>query len=400
MGTGLGRNSPVKLTLGRENYEALLERHGQWIRWRIAKKCACVIGPTFSPNTRCKLCSGRGYTYSYQHDQVIQTVAMANDDDGLIELPEDFINDKLVKVYDYYGREYKDAEKIGTFVDIKQKTFKGIYYNFLLERNNVKEVENIELVETNGDNYFIIPDLVVQRPNIDGIYYSAPCDILKVENIVDATGIEFEVEEIRLNKILLREKYDIVYNDDTGLSEEKLIEPIGPLTAAKVEYIEPFIFALLNQNLNKADQQALVEINGDAVAIFPYSCDVAEQDVLTVLAGTITQKEIICRTEDDHDVLPAFFVESISYCTDKNGNELKQDIDFELIGTNQIKWINPDTEPDVGDGYSITFKVYPSYVVMQNVPSLRSSENQRFPKKAIVKYMSSYSDGKKVNRQQ
>lgn len=42
MGVGLGKNSAVVLSLGKENYEALIERHGQWIRWRVATKCSCV----------------------------------------------------------------------------------------------------------------------------------------------------------------------------------------------------------------------------------------------------------------------------------------------------------------------------------------------------------------------
>ena len=57
---GLGKNSPVILTLGKENYEALIDRHGQWVRWRVATKCPCATKG--SPDIHCRICGGRGYT--------------------------------------------------------------------------------------------------------------------------------------------------------------------------------------------------------------------------------------------------------------------------------------------------------------------------------------------------
>lgn len=398
MGQGLGKNSPVQLSLGRENYEALLSRHGQWIRWRQAQKCPCVKGATFSPDIHCKLCGGRGYTYTYQPSQIVQTIVMAMDETGLIELNSEFENDTLIKVYNYSGSEFSNAEKLGCYVNLNEDSEKGVYYYFVLERNNVSTGSNISLTKMN-DNYFQAADLIVKKTNIDGVYYSAPCDILKAENIVDAEGNEFEVDQLRLNQILLKEKYETVTDEETGEKTLKIITPVEPLSAGSIEYIEPFIFALLNQNLNKGDQQALVESGGDAMATFPYSCDVAEQDVMTVLAGTITQKEVLAKTEDEFDVLPAYFVESIVSVIKSDGTELVNGTDYILIGANRIKFLDEDTMPDDGEGYSITFKVYPSYVVMENIPQLRSSENQRFPKKAIVKLLSSYSEQKKVNRQ-
>ena len=60
MSVGLGRNSPIVLSLGKDNYEALIDRHGQWLRWRIAEKCSCVKGMTMQPDIHCPFCAGRG----------------------------------------------------------------------------------------------------------------------------------------------------------------------------------------------------------------------------------------------------------------------------------------------------------------------------------------------------
>lgn len=66
MGQGLGKNTPVKLSLGKANYEALLSRHGQWIRWKTATKCSCIQYGSMQPDIKCPICKGRGITYSYQ----------------------------------------------------------------------------------------------------------------------------------------------------------------------------------------------------------------------------------------------------------------------------------------------------------------------------------------------
>ena len=137
---------------------------------------------------------------------------------------------------------------------------------------------------------------------------------------------------------------------------------------------------------------------GEAVVTFPYSCDVSENDVLTVLAGTITQKAIIVRQKKDTDVLGAFFVEKIDKILGKNDTEFVNGIDYILVGTNGIKWLG-ENKPETGEGYSVTYRVFPTYIVVKNIPQLRSSEDQRFPKKAIVKLFTSYSEKRGVNRQ-
>ncbi len=323
---------------------------------------------------------------------------MCKGSDGILEVDSIFEDDELIKVYDNTGKEY-EAEKNGIYIILDpSETDKSSYYNVLLKRNNVKVLESAEMHNENG--YYVVQGMESSRANIDGVYYSAPGDIISVEKIVDVTGEEFEAEEFRLNKVLLREKKVTKVGIGDNLEEIQetvVIDPIEPLTAVGVKFVPPYIFALLSQNVSKADAQAMVEAQGDAVCTFPYSCDVAESDVITVLAGTITQKEVQAKTGSGIDPLPSFFVSEIVSVTAYDGTEFKEGEDYVLYGTNSIKWLTDYL--DTGEGYSITYKSYPTYTVVKDIPQLRSSENQRFPKKAIVKYMSSYSEKKKVNRQ-
>lgn len=392
MGQGLGENSPVVLSLGRGNYEALIKRHGQWVRWRTSCMCPCAEKNTQQPNPHCEKCGGRGYIYGYQDSQILQTTATV-DANGILDIGSDYLSDSLVKVYDNNGRNFTEAEKFGQYVSLNAKNLtKGTYYNVVLKRDIAKTIESVVL-EDCGGSYYKVPGIESKRLNIEGIYYSAPADVLSIESVTDEEGDEFEIEQYRLNFAYIPPK--IVEDEETG--EKTEVYPTGNLTAKNVKYIEPFTFAVLNQNLNKIDLSQMDLVNGDAVVSYPYSCDVSENDVLTVLAGTITQKNMITHTNLSCDEIPAFFVESIVQVLGKD-KEFVNGVDYVLVGTNSIKWIS-DNKPGVGEGYSITYKVYPTYTVVKNIPQLRSSENQRFPKKAVVKLLSSYSAKRGVNRQ-
>ena len=378
MGVGLGENSPIVLSLGRSNYEAMIQRHGQFIRWRIANKCTCINRDTFQPNIRCKKCGGRGFIYDFQKTAEIVVTVMAADTTGFLQLDSKHEKKELVKVYDFNGRTIP-AEKKGCFVIIPHPV-KGDYYNIVLRENILKTLETAECTDE-GAGYFKIKNLTVRRSGIDGIYYNSPCDILKIGKITDENGSEFEAVEFRQNSFYIKDYADIS----------------GPLRLENVEYIEPFVFALLNQEMSKADAESVVEYNGDAICSFPYRYDVAMNDVLTVLSGTYTNKETVNRLNNEFDVISAYFVDEVIYCAGKT-REYKQGKDFLLVGTNRIKWIAEDA-PEAGEVYSITYKVYPTYMVIKSIPQIRSSEDQRLPKKAVVKFITNYTEMTKINAQ-
>ena len=170
-----------------------------------------------------------------------------------------------------------------------------------------------------------------------------------------------------------------------------------------MEFIRPFIFVLLSQNLSKGDQKALEEASGDAVCSFPYGCDVANDDILTVLAGTYTQKDVIVKSDYKTDTIGADFVYdivSVKGIIDGEEIEYKQGIDFILVGTNKIRWLEEgDNMPENGEAYSINYHIMPTYRVVKQIPQVRTSENQRFPKKVVVKLFSAYADKAGVNVQ-
>jgi len=256
-----------------------------------------------------------------------------------------------------------------------------------MTKHTIKEIKDEIKCESLGNNYYRIPGLKNKKTNIEGIYYDSPSDIISIDSITDNNGVEFELNEMRLDQFSIKPK------DDVEISE--------PIKVSGVKYLPPFIFVLLNQNLSKADVQAVVEVQGDGVVTFPYSCDVSNDDILTALAGSYVQKDVISRADFETDTLNSYFVYDVIQCSGiVDGEEVDyiENEDFILTGTNKIKWIS-DREPDIGETYSISYHVLPTYKVVKEIPQLRTSENQRFPKKAVVKLFTTYNENRGVNKQ-
>lgn len=393
MGQGLGRNSPVQLELGKENYEALIERHGQWVRWRVATKCPCVKENSMQPDIHCKKCSGLGVIYGYQKKAVVSQTVMIRDNSGIIELDAEFIDCPLTKCYDNSGRLYEAAKKTGAFVMLNTPILpvKGVYVTVVMEQDILQTVENTT-AESVGSGYYRVSGLRSSRTKTEGLFHTAPGDIESVESITDKDGNTYEIGEIRQDCIFVKPRE--VVDEETEETTE--IEPPATLYVKNVKYIPPFTFVILNQNLNKSDAQIMQENNGDGVLTFPYAYDVALDDVITVLSGTYTQKSVVSKKDADYDVIPAYFVDEVVSCIGKD-REYIQGTDFILCGANYLKWLCDDC-PEDGEGYSLTYKVFPTYKIVKSIPQIRTSENQRMPKKAVIKLYDTYGEKRGVNK--
>lgn len=350
------------------------------------------------PDIHCPYCAGRGYTYTYLKNQISYVTVMMFNSDGILELDntKQIKQAELLELYDQKGNKYPDAKKNCNFIYLNTSEIpsKGTYFTAVLRKKITESLDSAIAVKGN-DGYYTIKELVNSRTKIEGIYYTAPSDIISIGTIIDGSGIEYKASEFRLNQFRIEPTTDPDTKEEIPITE--------PVTVETVEYIPPFIFVLLSQNLSKADERAVSEVNGDAVCSFPYECDVSNDDILTVLAGTYTQKDIICRSKLKTDTIGADFVYdivSVKGIIDDEEVEYKQGTDFILVGTNKIKWLDEaENEPEVGEGYSITYHIMPTYRVVKQIPQIRTSENQRFPKKVVVKLFSAYADKAAVNVQ-
>lgn len=153
------------------------------------------------PDIHCKICGGRGYTYTYQKTMTVYQLVMLRDSSGILQVDSEYEDCNLLEVYDFSGRRYSNAEKFGVYVQLNTTDLpnRGVYFTIVM----VKEIEKkIGIVQTIKSNlgYYTIPGLTSSKTNIDGVYYDASGDIVSIDKIIDAAGIEYQPKEYRLNQ--------------------------------------------------------------------------------------------------------------------------------------------------------------------------------------------------------
>jgi hypothetical protein len=378
LGWGLGKNSPIVLSLGRGNYEAMLERHGQNVRWRVSKKCTCVTGAN-RPDPRCKKCGGSGEIYDYQ--KFYTDTIRVRCDRGIVELPQENMNCEILKIYDANGIEYESCQ-MGQYLkpfSPTKKLLNGEVVEIVYRQPMEEFIEQVEL-EHIGNGYYRVPGVLSDMSKLEGVDYRASGDIVDMEAVFDSNANEIDILEYRIDTVRLKDE-----------------EAQGPITAIGVKYIKPFKFFVLSQNFNEEDAKFIALHEGDAISTFPCRFDVSEGDVITVLSGTNTKKVVLKhKGVRSDDTLMDFFIHKVVYLATDN-REYTDGNDFIIVGANKIHWICADPpEPDTN--MSITYQYLPTYKVHKFVPMLRTSEDQRIPKKVVLKLFSGFNESRRVNQ--
>jgi hypothetical protein len=376
---GLGKHSPVVLSQSRSNFEALIDRHGQYVRWRIAGKCTCVI-PENEADPHCEKCGGSGEVYDYQkfYNETLRLSVR----DNILELPAENAACEVLKVYDAYGNEFQSV-KLDCFVEITggpRSLNQNEIVELLIRDTGVKHIESAVL-ERIGSGYYRVPGVETPPSKLEGVYYRAEGDVIAAERVENSAGEPVEIIGFRQNMIQV----------------DPAVPQTETLTAYGVDYILPLKFVVLSQNLNKDDSLQLQIAKGDAVCTYPYMFNVGFGDVITVLSGTMPMKDAIKHISDDtDDVIFEYFVARIDKLETQTG-EYREGVDFILVGTNRIHWIS-ENRPEIGAIMSISYQYRPTYRVAKNIPQLRTSEDQRIPRKVILKLFAAFQESRRLNQ--
>jgi hypothetical protein len=373
MGYGLGKDTPIVLSLGKSNFEALIERHGQWLRWRIAKKCPCVTTNNRA-DIHCPKCGGAGDIYDYQREY--NDVFRATVRDNIISVPEGFADAAILEVYNAYGQQYQFC-RCGDFIQITGAAVPdNQFVDVIVRVPIVKRLETVAL-EKVGGGYYRVPGILTPPSKLEGVFYQAAGDVIAATDVKDADDNPVSVLGFRR---------DMILTDSTA----------DTITAASVDYIMPVKFIVLSQNLSKEDQALVNAHNGDAVCTYPYMYNLSENDVLTVLSGSMTHKIVAQKKGNGlDDIIPEFFVAQVDSVETKTAT-FTEGADFVLTGTNRLHWTG--NQPEAGEAMSITYRYYPTYRVAKDIPMLRTSEDQRIPRKAPLKLYAAFGEAKGVNK--
>ena len=376
MNYGLGKNSPVKLKLGRENYEAVIERHGQWVRWLQAEKCACVLGSGY-PDPNCNICGGDGWKYNFQRHAAVYGGKAKVVGDWICEVGEE---KDLVEVFllrSLRGDEYTVTDIYSSFIifsgNRKPKAGESLIVNY--SYSLIKEKKGLKCKYL-GNNVFEVTGFGVSTEY--GTVYGDIISVIKIKNITN--GEEYVVDNFFRNKVVI----------DTPTVEPQQSDVV----TADISYINPFLFLVVNQSARKTDQDFLYEIQGDAFLTFPERFKVSEGDIITLLVGSQSKKSIITKSDNDFDTLPEFYVSEVMKIA-TNTKEYVKGTDYIQYDRNRIKWLDGE-RPVTGENMSVFYDYNPTYKVLQDFPDVRSSENQRLPKRVALKLLSKFGDRDKI----
>jgi hypothetical protein len=300
---------------------------------------------------------------------------------NIIELPESCAGSDVFQVYDSKGNDFRFSKQ-GRYVEITGGERKLRQNEAVDARFRASLVSRMEraVLDRAGNGFYRVPGIDTAPSKIEGVYYKASGDVLKIGRLETPLGEAVEITGYRKDCVQIKTDADYPF-----------------LAAYDIEYILPFKFIVLSQNLNKEDLGLVSAHQGDAVCTYPYMYNVAENDVITVLSGTMTHKILMAKKSGAaDDIIPEFFVSKVAALETKAG-EFKEGEDFTLAGTNRIHWLG-DKKPEAGEVMSLAYLYHPTYRAVKNIPMLRTSEDQRMPRKAVLKLYSAFGENKGVNR--
>jgi len=350
---GLGEITPVKLQLSRENFNALIGRHSQPIRWLISEKCPCVQN-NLKVDENCPLCKGNSVIYNNPTGS-LRVESLKAPIDGVID------QTNIIWVRDFSGNDYPVT------------TQDCMAYVTGVKKGQVYQVKYTEEVNLSGSGiaeyiadklYKIDIPTLVEFDTVQG-------SILSVSAV--ANGSPLTVSTI------FRNCFEIT---DTILPADEV--------TVTYEYINPFKFALIQNNFTKTDQKFLSDIGGDGILIFPQRWEVYEKDIIVALNASQIKKTVF-RSTGVIDTLPSFYpYELKSAYVLRAGVKypFEPGVDFVLYSGNKIKWIGD--APTDKEQVSISYSYNVVYRVMSESPAPRTSEDNRFPRKVALKLVTDF----------
>jgi hypothetical protein len=374
--TDITTQFPVKISQTKSRFERLIARHGQWVRWRVAQPCPCVTRETNQPDIHCEKCGGTGEIYTYQKTRIGTLRARVRD--NILELPD--AEYEALRVYDSASGAEFAFSQIEQYVEItggERPTEQNEMLECLYREPLVRRIADAALVKIGG-GFYRVPGVETAPRKLEGVYYRAPGDVLAVGSVKTATGGAVQI---------LGYRQDMV----------QVASDLDALTAHDVEYLLPYTFAVLSQERYNAEPKYPVLPKGDAICVFPAAYHVGKGDVITVLSGTETGKlGMMKRNGADDDTIPEFFVTHVASVTTKTA-EYYEGVDFVLTGTNRIHWLST-RRPTKDEYLAIMYEYHPTYRVAQSAPNLRTSEDQRMPRRVTLELFSNYQKSRKVER--
>ena len=351
-------------------YEEALARHGQFVRWTQAIKCACVNQDTMQPEPRCSVCKGRGRVYRTPERFQLLNEVVKHDGQGRVYTKYSPIIANSATVY---------HKNLTVTLSVTQPA-DGSYIQM--------EPPYLEPYRVLTASYSFSPEISVTAEN-STVYDSTRYILRVIAARFDEKGKSFEGSIQSVSRVYNATRTES-YTVSSFTKEYITLSGMGTWQSGdtlEVDYIyvKPFDFMLSGVTGRMRYEQPYILPDADATLVTPYWAQVAPDDMLTALAqeqigSTIIQPTL---TAGNDEINSVHDLSRLLRVIDKNGTDytVGPGQNVEIFGRNELKWNT--TKPAIA--YTVQFTYHPTYSALIGLHTLRNSENKAFVNRLSVK---------------
>lgn len=349
-------------------YEDALQRHAQWIRWVSGIVCPCLRSDTGQPDTMCPVCKGRGKIYTSPGKLHLLNEFAKHDENGRVYPKRGPLvpGSAVVKRHGIPVPLDPVQPADGSYVQMAHpypKAYEVLTMDFDYDTDIKVVSENSEVYGTNL--------LRVIAPRFS------------------AKGKEFEgslKEVTRVRNVTRSLTYTVASSFKVYITLSAMPSWVaGDVLEVDYVYQRPFEFMLSGITPKMRYQQPYVLENADATLVTPYWAQVAPDDLFTAMAVEQTGRAVVNPgVTAGNDVIVAYYdLSRLLRIIDISGHEYSTGFgkDVELYGRNELKWnVTKPATP-----YTAQFTYHPTYIALDQMHTLRNSENKAFVNRIGVK---------------
>lgn len=357
-----------------ESFKKLIASHGQLCKVKQAIACPCVPQNHGSPDMHCTICTGNGYTYTYQRRFLIADENCRRND-SVTELYPFFI-----PVSEVTRVERMISSAQGGIVDlpilnfnettifVNNATVKAAKYEQLRTTYFYDGWTKVtaDILDVDVDNGLMWPTQTFYNAKYQSSNpLRAEADIVEIERIWnDVTGVEIE-------------DYDMIGNTFRVKNEEIIA---GQMRAT---YYYSDLTSVITADLKVKDDVETwthdMESGNIRMAFFPW-WNLSKGDIVVIAADANFRTELVTYTGTELTQLWEIeLFELNDVILDANGNKYYRDEDFILVGRRYIKWIS-ENRPDPNIVISVRYGFKPAFICYEDNPEPNNLENRRYPK--------------------
>jgi hypothetical protein len=366
----------------------IIERHGQWVRWRKAKPCPNRTEAGQHPMI-CNVCHGRGEIYEFQRHQMVYGERSPHGVKSVFAGEEDLVRT--------WKSPISRVERVVRYIHEKQGGSKIIPII-----SHTTEV--IRIGEIPGETgYPLSHEQIYVDYEIDTWMEKTEAINIQQGQIIVKTESQMPMESLKSNSFSVTHEITGIIAISGSMSYQvqgytgNTIYLLSPAMSDDIllihyTYAFPYKFFIEPIGPDFRNDLAWPIQAGDAIGICSQEYEIGQGDIVVSLTQINRVSEIMTRGSGRIDQLPYYDIDSISgdiYSDDKT--VFVKGIDFDLYDYNKIIWKTPG--PSAGSKYSLSVNERIAYRVYNQNPEINSNENKRLPKRLHLRKLEKYQTG-------